>query len=262
MALMHVDFFSDVLGKCVKMDVIIPQKSYRQIGMDASGAGETYPTLYLLHGMSDDNTIWQRRTAIERYVANLGTAVVMPNGDLSWYTDMYCGGRYFTFFSEELPAICRDFFPKMSKKREETFVAGLSMGGYGAMKLGLNASETFGYAASLSGAVDMRMVDDLGDPDAYWNSIFGPRENFIGSESDLVGRAQWLKDSGKPLPKIFMWCGTEDFLYKQNISMRDTLTELGYDLTYTESPGNHSWNYWDDKIKDVLRWLPLEGAIV
>ena len=137
MAFLNVYFFSEVLGKQVQMNVILPQRSRGQIGLDSiSEKAETYPTLYLLHGMSDDHTIWERRTSIERYASEKGIAVVMPDGDLSWYTDMKHGQNYFTFMADELPAVCRDFFPKMSPRREDTFVAGLSMGGYGAFKLG------------------------------------------------------------------------------------------------------------------------------
>ena len=142
MAFLNVYFFSEVLGKQVQMNVILPQRSRGQIGLDSIGDKvETYPTLYLLHGMSDDHTIWERRTSIERYASEKGIAVVMPDGDLSWYTDMKHGQNYFTFMADELPAVCRDFFPKMSPRREDTFVAGLSMGGYGAFKLGLRCPE-------------------------------------------------------------------------------------------------------------------------
>lgn len=103
--------------------------------------GNLHPTLYLLHGLSDDDSIWLRRTSIERYVAQMGIAVVMPQVHRSFYTDMAAGGQYWTFISEELPALARSFFP-LSAKREDNFVAGLSMGGYGALKLGLRKPET------------------------------------------------------------------------------------------------------------------------
>ena len=135
MALLHVNYFSNVLGMCMNMDVILPQQTKGQIGMEGAVNSTSYPTLYLLHGMSDDHTIWQRRTSIERYVSDMGIAVVMPTVHLGWYTDMVHGRKYWTFISEELPAICRSFFPNLSDKREETFAAGLSMGGYGALKL-------------------------------------------------------------------------------------------------------------------------------
>ena len=114
MALLHTDFFSNVLGMCVQMDVILPQRTTGQIGMEGKTRLGKYPTLYLLHGLSDDHTIWQRRTSIERYVADLGIAVVMPCTHRAWYTDTATGMKYWTYISEELPAICRDFFPNMS----------------------------------------------------------------------------------------------------------------------------------------------------
>ena len=155
MALLHVDFFSDVLGMCAEMDVILPERTRGQIGMEGKRGEGKYPVLYLLHGMSDDHTIWQRRTSIERYAADYGIAVVMPSTQLGWYTDMQIGLPWFTYITQELPAICRSFFPNMSEKREDTFVAGLSMGGYGALKCALRAPETYCAAASLSGAVDV-----------------------------------------------------------------------------------------------------------
>ncbi len=129
MALLHVNFFSEVLGMSMNMDVILPQRTSGQIGMKGNRKDGKYPVLYLLHGMSDDHTIWQRRTSIERYVSELGIAVVMPTVHLSFYTDMKYGINYWTFISIELPSICREFFPNMSDRREDTFAAGLSMGG-------------------------------------------------------------------------------------------------------------------------------------
>lgn len=259
MALMQVSYFSNVLGMETQMNVILPQKTTGRIGMEGKTASGKIPTLYLLHGMSDDHSTWLRRTSIERYVANLGIAVVMPTTHLGWYTDMANGSRYWTHISEELPEICRSFFKDLSDKREDTFAAGLSMGGYGAMKLGLRASDTFGAVAAFSGGFDaaaLAMGDIKGGN--FWKNVFGPADQIDGSENDLFALAEKLKASGKPMPKIYMWCGTEDFLYKQNIKMRDHLKKLGYDLTYEESPGDHQWKYWDQKIQTVLEWLPLK----
>lgn len=258
MALMHVDFFSNVLGMCVQADVIIPQQTRGQIGMEGK-AQETYPTLYLLHGMSDDHTIWQRRTSIERYVSDMGLAVVMPTTHLAWYTDTQYGMRYFTYISQELPEICRSFFKGMSDRREDTFAAGLSMGGYGAFKLGLAASDTFSAVASLSGGVNIGSLKGRHqDLNPLIQGVFGDLDKMEGSENDLFYLAEKLKESGKPLPKMYQWCGTEDFLYQDNLKMRDHLRKLGYDLTYEESPGDHQWKYWDEKIQTVLNWLPIQ----
>ncbi len=259
MALLHVDFFSTVLGMSTSMDVILPQQTYGQIGMEASGASGKYKTMYLLHGMSDDQTTWQRRTSIERYVSKLGIAVVMPTTHLAFYTDTSYGMRYWTFISKELPKICREFFPQMSAAREDTLAAGLSMGGYGAWKLGLGAGSTFGAAASLSGALDI--VDDFRrnlreNPgwEPLFRGIFTSEEALMGSENDLMALADRLVAEKKTLPRLYAWCGTEDFLYQGNLSAWSHVKKLGFDLTCEESAGDHQWKYWDAKIQDVLRW--------
>jgi putative tributyrin esterase len=258
MALLHVNFFSDVLGMCMNMDVILPQKTSGQIGMEGNVAEGKIPVLYLLHGMSDDHTIWQRRTSIERYVTDMGIAVVMPTTHLGWYTNMAYGHKYWTFISKELPEICRSFFNNLSDNREENYVAGLSMGGYGALKMGLAVSDKFGAVAALSAATDVKEICknlEKEEDKHFWRNIFGELDQVENSENDLFALATELKASGKPLPKIYMWCGTEDFLYQQNVRMKNHLNELGYDLTYEESPGDHQWKYWDEKIQTVLNWI-------
>src|SRR6266581_2742541 len=126
MAFLDVHCFSDVLGLTVSFYVLLPQSSSRQIGMAGGAKREQYSTLYLLHGLSDDHTIWMRRTSIERYAAEKNLAVVMPGVARSYYQDMASGPRYWTFLSEELPALMRQFF-SLSSAREDNFAAGLSM---------------------------------------------------------------------------------------------------------------------------------------
>lgn len=258
MALMHVDFFSDVLGMCMNMDVILPQQTSGQIGMEGKGAEGKLKTMYLLHGMSDDHTIWQRRTSIERYVSQLGIAVVMPTTHLGWYTDTTFGMKYWTFISEELPRICRTFFPQMSDRKEDTLAAGLSMGGYGAWKLGLRAYKTFGAAAALSGALDIvgdfQRNSENEKEKILFEGIFGPLEKLKGSDNDLFKLAEDLAANNQELPRLYSWCGTEDFLYGGNLKAWAKMKELGYDLTCAESSGDHQWKYWDERIQDVLRW--------
>lgn len=259
MALMHVQFFSDVLGMSMDMDVILPQQTNGQIGMEGKAADGQYKTMYLLHGMSDDQTIWQRRTSIERYVSKLGIAVVMPTTHLAFYTDTKYGMKYWTFISEELPRICREFFPRMSGRREDTLAAGLSMGGYGAWKLGLGAGDTFGAAASLSGALDIvedyrRNTQARVELRTLFEGIFGSKEELKGSDNDILALADRLAAQKKERPRLYAWCGTEDFLYEGNLRAWAHVKKLGYDLTCRESAGDHQWKYWDERIKDVLCW--------
>lgn len=258
MAFIQCDFHSDVLGMACSMNVIIPQPAATQIGMKGGSKKEKYPVLYLLHGCSDDHSIWGRRTSIERYVAGMDLAVVMPNVHRSYYTDMKSGGKYWTFISEELPKVAQAFFP-ISSERKDNFVAGLSMGGYGTLKLALSCPDKFAAAASLSGVTDLyNFWKGMENGSEDFNRIFGSPEEFKGSSNDLLKLSADLKKSGKEIPEIFQICGTEDFLYDGNINFRNHLQKLGYDFKYKEAPGVHSWDFWDLHIQDVLKWLPID----
>lgn len=239
------------------MNVILPQKSMQQIGMESTPP-ENPAVLYLLHGLSDDHSIWLRRTSIERYAASYPLAVVMPAVNRSFYTDMACGGAaYWTFISEELPQIVQSFF-KVSTDREKTFVAGLSMGGYGAFKLALTHPERFAAAASLSGCLDINAViakNKVADRTEY-EGIFGPTAEVPGSSNDLLALTGRFPKSAKT--KFYQCCGTGDFLYDENITFRDQARSSGLNLTYEEHNGRtHEWGYWDAQIQRILEWIPM-----
>lgn len=259
MALIHCDFRSEVLGLSTSMCVILPDPPRSEGGRPASWDGHRHPTLYLLHGLSDDHTIWQRRTSIERYVAPLDLAVVMPAVHRSFYTDMAQGHRYWTFISEELPALARGYFP-LSDAREDNFVAGLSMGGYGAFKLALSHPDRFKAAASLSGALDMASLADRDEVDEEslreFERIFGNLDGLRGSDNDLLHLARKMVTTDGAKPRLYQWCGTEDFLYESNLRFKEVAESLGLDLTHEEGPGVHEWAYWDQQIQRVLDWLP------
>src|SRR3954452_11495359 len=175
MALLRCDFFSDVLEVGTSMTVLLPQAGEGQIGVTGARPDPEagFPVLYLLHGLSDDSTAWLRYTSIERYAAPLGLAVVMPDVQRSFYADEAHGAAYWTFLSEELPEVVGSFF-RVSDRREDTFVAGLSMGGYGALKWALRAPERFAAAAVLSGAVDVARLRAEGRPpgQSLWSATF------------------------------------------------------------------------------------------
>ncbi len=247
MALLQVEFFSHVLGRCTGMNVILPQNTKGPL-----------PALYLLHGLSDNHTIWLRRTSVERYADNYPLAIIMPDGGRSFYTDMAEGDRYFTFISEELPEICENMF-QLSKKREDRFAAGLSMGGYGAMKLGLACPDRYAAVASLSGALQMDPKYHMEQPEEFMQElirIFGNPDKFIGSGNDLFALAQKLAKKPQMAPKMYVACGTEDFLLQGN-RMFKRLFQKAFNMTYEESPGTHEWGFWDAYIQKVLAFLPL-----
>lgn len=260
MAMIQCHFYSEVLALNTSMTVILPQQTTTQIGMESSQFGDKHPTLYLLHGLTDDDSVWLRRTSIERYVAPLGLAVVMPQVHLSFYTDMAQGNKYFTFLSEELPEIARSFF-HLSAAREDNFVAGLSMGGYGAMKLALRKPTQYAAAASLSGSLNMSnpmFKEEWKDSPLKYNQVFGDQP-IAGTDNDILWLLQQRDQAEGANPLLYQCCGTEDFLYEDNQVFKKACEQTNLNLTYEEGPGDHEWGYWDTKIQDVLNWLPLRN---
>ena len=256
MILNEINFFPETLGLRSTMYVLLPQ---RTLAETRTKRKLKYRTLYLLHGYSDDHTAWQRWTSIEKYVEDLNLAVVMPAVHLSFYNDMVHGGKYWQFISEEVPAVVRDMFP-LSDDRKDNFVAGLSMGGYGAFKLALTHPDRFAAAASLSGALDIwSVVNPRSDRNnklwlAAMRTVFGDLSKVPGSKHDLIALAKKVA-KGALRPRLYQCCGTEDILYPDNIRFRDAVRKLPLDLTYEDGPGEHVWPYWDKMIQNVLAWM-------
>ena len=248
MALLEMRFRSNALNMNVAANVILPDVK----------EGETYKTLYLLHGLSDDHSAWERKSCIELYAKNYGIAVVMPCGGRSWYTDTAYGAKYFTYITEELPAICRRYFKGMSDKREDNMIAGLSMGGYGALKAALTYPDKYCACASLSGALDVTRKYRPTNLDE-WRSIFGfdiesPAE-LLGSKHDVFAIARRNAEGGIEFPKMYLWCGTEDSLLQISRDFHVLMNELGVPHGYEESEGDHSWKWWDMHIQSALKYL-------
>ncbi|WP_106767315.1 alpha/beta hydrolase [Paenibacillus faecalis] len=252
MAWIACDFYAETLGLSTSIYVFLPQSS-----LGRSSYPSKLPVLYLLHGRGADHTEWWRHSSIERYAEHKGIALVMPGAGRSYYMDMANGLPYFTFLSEELPGVVQSFFP-ISDRREDTFVAGISMGGYGAFKLAMRFPERYAAGASLSGGMDL--ASRAAGPafqEHEVRALFGSVDRLKGSRDDLLFLAETFAAYEGPKPKLYQCCGTEDFLYRDNQTFREHAKKLGLDLTYEEEPGGHEWGYWDCKIKRVLDWLPL-----
>lgn len=248
MASFTMRFFSNQLHQQTTVNVIMPEDFSSPV-----------KTLWLLHGLSDDQNTWGDQTAIGRYASRYGIAVIMPCGDRSWYTDTAYGKNYFSFLTQELVAVCRSHFPHLSHKREDNMIAGNSMGGYGALKAAFTLPEQYGFCGSLSGSVDITRKN-LSYNLEEWRSIFGfsltSANQLEGSIHDLFALATKAKEEKKHLPALYLWCGTEDGLLPHNQQFSHHLTNLGIDHSFHLSRGHHTWECWDIQIQHLLDfWL-------
>lgn len=266
MALIQVNYLSECLMRTVPVNVILPVDKLTFPGMPKREE-KPYKTLYLLHGIFGNYTDWVSGTKIQRWAEEKDLAVVMPSGDNMFYVNQEESHNFYgEFIGKELVDMTRKMFP-LSRKREDTYIAGLSMGGYGALRNGLKYSETFGCIASLSGAMVVDHIaertDDVPffiDSRSFARSIFGDLDKAEESDMNPKWLVKKLKEEGKNIPRIYLTCGLQDSLLEANREMRDFLKEQGADVTYVEGEGAHEWDFWNRSIKDVLEWLPLEGS--
>ena len=253
MALMQCNLRSAVLGKGCNVNVILPQH-YESDGV-TPGKRREYKVLYLLHGLSDDYSSWLRRTSIDRYLDNLDVVAVMPDGDRSFYTDMKHGQKYWTYISEELPALVKQLFP-VSSRPEDTFVAGFSMGGYGALKLALSHPERFAACGAMSSVTDIAAKFGESRYNGWsFEEIFGSPDQLAADGNDLFDLLK--KASSAPAkPRIIQICGTEDYLWEDNLKLKAAFEEAKWNDYHFEShPGIHSWVFWDQYIQTILKFF-------
>lgn len=264
MALLQANIFSRTLLRNTTFNAIIPADKF---GFDGKSLREPKPfkTLYLLHGIFGNYTDWVIYSRIVPWAQNKNLAVIMPSGDNHFYIDNEkTFENYGRYIGEELVDLTRRMF-KLSDKREDTYIGGLSMGGYGAVRNGLKYSDTFSHIISLSSAFTMDTINEstYDNPDItknrnYFESIFGDLSRLAGSENDYKSLVTRCLEENFPLPRFYMACGTEDFLIKENRDYHNFLLNNGVDVTYEEGPGIHDWTFWDSYMEKALNWLPLE----
>lgn len=266
MAIIQCNFFSKSLARTVPIQVVLPTDKFVFPGQPQPEE-KPFQTLYLLHGIFGNYTDWVAGTRLQAWAQDRNLAVVMPSGDNSFYVDnRKTSALYGSFISSDLVDFTRRSFP-LSRKREDTFIGGLSMGGFGAIVNGLQHPETFGSIVALSAALildttrlNAEYTDNLMTNRGYYESVFGDLDKVLGGENDYSALAE--KVAGQEIkPKIYMACGTEDGLMAPNQVFRDKLTQLGYDLTWQEGPGGHDWQFWDTYILKAMDWLPLGGPV-
>lgn len=265
MALIRMDLFSKCLMRTVPVTAVVPVDNVRYEGEPVRPADRPYKTLYLLNGLYGSNIDWVCATGVMMWAQERSLAVIMPAGENRFYVDCAATGEaYGRFIGEELVEQTRRLF-HLSREREDTYIAGLSMGGYGAVRNGLKYGETFGYAAGLSSAflADRIPLLDNSSADytqrrAYCEAVFGDLDRLAGSDADCEALYRRRKEEGLPIPKLYLACGTEDFLIEPNRKYRDFLREQGADLCWEEGPGVHDFDFWGRYLQRVLDWLPLE----
>ena len=265
MALVQCNFLSKALMRNVPINVIIPTDKLTFPGMPAR-EDKPYKTLYLLHGVMGSHIDWICGTNIQRWADEKNLVVVMPAGDNRFYTDGASpDAKYSRYIGEDLIEFTRKTFP-LSHKREDTFIAGLSMGGYGALYNGLRHNEVFGYVAGLSAAdiipnLQERKADGqtIFDSRIYAEACFGDLDHVMETDMNLKWRAAQIAKEHLTAPKLYLTVGVDDFLLEANRALEKSFREAGLDVTYVEGPGAHEWDFWDRNIKKVLEWLPLEG---
>ncbi|MFO7956635.1 MAG: alpha/beta hydrolase family protein [Candidatus Brocadiia bacterium] len=240
MALMRIGFRGDSIAKQTNMTVILPQ--------DAELDGP-FPVMYLLHGLSDDDSIWTRRTSVERYVAGMPLIVVMPDSARGFYTDAAEGPAYESHIIKDVMGFVDRFFPTIPQ-RNGRVIEGLSMGGYGAMKLALKYPNLFCSVVAHSSAMDIAQLLQTEERQAELGRIFGsdPAEG----DNDVFVLAEQIQR--EDLPAIRFDCGIEDGLLEQNRSFHEHLERLNIEHEYEEFPGTHEWGYWDQRVQEGLRF--------
>lgn len=266
MAVLTLDLYSYELAMNTSAAVILPERR----GVPHEPREGAYPVLYLLHGHGQDYTSWIRMSRIEGYAQNLDLIVVMPDGGRGCYVDGVSSHRYGSYLTQELPVALGNWF-RVSPRREDTFIAGMSMGGYGALRAAFAFPEKYGAVCALSTAFRLRAdrlrghgeqglnIPDFPEIEGNFTNIFGSEKDYSGSRFDLETLARKACGRGVPLPRVLQLCGDRDPLAEENRAfaafMERECPELPH--VYKERPGIHDFDFWDGQIVDMLEFFGL-----
>ena len=242
MAHLHCDFGSECLKMNTAINVVLPEKTDLR----------TVRVVYLFHGLMDNCSGWYRYSSVERYARLHNVALVTPEVQRSFYTDMALGVDYFRYVSRELPEVCRGFFG-FSPEREKNYVMGLSMGGFGALKCALTHPERYAGCGSFSGVTDLEGLRKLPSPPLHsweFDALLGAGQP-AGAENDLFALAG---QAARRMP-VYLSCGEQDRLYPMNAAFASHLQALGANCRFDHRPGGHTWDFWDRSLQDCMNWL-------
>lgn len=244
MASITLSFHSEALERTVPLRALVPLEDAPRVPM---------PAMYLLHGLYGSEQDWFQYTRVMLWARAKGLAVFCPAGENGFYVNQAdTGEAYMRYVGEELPAFTRRLFP-LSSRREDTFIAGLSMGGYGALNAGLTYPETFGKVAALSAALRpwKRMDKPQGgcvQRPTYARALFG-------QDTEPWDTLTLARQCGARAPELWLSCGAQDDLLEENIALVDGLRQAGIPAYFDQPPGAHNWDFWDREIQRVIDWL-------
>lgn len=265
----RITFFSERLGRTASVLLVVPREPPPQF-LRARPESDERAVLYLLHGLGDDHTAWIRNTRIVQYARERGVAVALPAVRRSFYRDMASGLSYWQFVSEEVPRQVQRFLG-VSGIPERTFIAGNSMGGYGALMHAFAHPNRYAAVASFSGAVDIDNRFNVAlraDPrtrsrvSIERKLIFGTERSLQTTEHDLFWRVSHLTDTHHRIPELFLTCGRNDYLLADNERFAVHLAACGIRHTYRTVPGGHDWPVWDRNVQDFLQFLEVRGLLL
>lgn len=251
MARFETKFISKTLLRSVELTVIIPSPSIPEaLGVAERPASyevrDPYPVLYLLHGLGNDHSDWTSYTNVELFAEEQSMAVVMMSAENKFYRKNGAGDDFFTFLSEELPAFIRNMFP-VSDKPEDTYIAGLSMGGYGAMIHGLNHPERFAAIGAFSAAIGTENENEA--------------QLLKDGPYDPYGLVRKNIEEENKVPPIYFACGMQDMLWENVNCYKDFMEKNGLNITWVPVDGyGHEWRFWNIQIEKFLEWLPRTDA--
>lgn len=262
MAIMKINFSSKMLMRMVEFNLILPNDLPEWMTVGNKYYDREIKTLYLLHGFGGNCNDWLYGSLVQELSIKYNLAIVMPSGENSFYLDGKGTGKlYGEFIGKELVEYIRRVF-RLSDKRENTFIGGLSMGGFGAIRSALKYNDTFGKAFGLSSALIVNEIknqrqgfkNEVADYD-YFSSIFGDLSKLEESENNPEYLIKKLKSKNRQLPAIFMVCGTEDFLLEKNREFYKFLSKEDVKVNYEESEGTHDWKFWNGYFEKAICWL-------
>lgn len=261
MAVMDLYFDSVSMARTVDLKAVLPN-DLRDSKKEGNASYErSMKTLILLHGFSGHSGDWLYKSLIQRMAVKYNIAVFMPSGENYFYLDAP-GRAYGTYIGEELPAYLRKTF-HLSDQAEDTYIGGLSMGGFGAIHTGYAYPETFGGIFAFSSAMIIHEAAKMKEGEAtafadyeYYRSVFGDLDLVEESSKNPETLVTGLNAAGKILPRLYMACGTEDFLLENNRKFHRFLLENKVNNhIYVEDAGAHDWDFWTAHLEQALVWL-------